>query len=86
MILVIFASFLVKWPCMPVDPSSIAGSMYYVYDSPMINDFNGLSEERKNERDEKVTEMHSLYKFGAMNDNLDRFIVDVDVSSQNDEA
>lgn len=29
MILVLLGSFLVKWPELPIDPSTIAGAMYY---------------------------------------------------------
>lgn len=36
MLLTLFLSFSVKWPYMPVDQSTIAGAMYYVYDLLLV--------------------------------------------------
>jgi len=36
MIIVVVGSFAVKWPYLPVDPSTMAGTMYYVYDSASV--------------------------------------------------
>ncbi|RWA13532.1 hypothetical protein EKO27_g1535 [Xylaria grammica] len=64
MALVIFMSFFVKWPYMPADPSTIAGAMYYVCDSPMLDNFEGLSMLKRRERDHMVTELSLHYEFG----------------------
>lgn len=62
--LVIAASFFVKWPHMPVDPSTVAGSMYYVCDSWMLYSFEGLSTLKKRDRDWRVSEMGLKYEYG----------------------
>lgn len=62
--LVLVASFFVKWPHMPVDPSTVAGSMYYVCDSWMLYSFEGLSTMGKKERDRKVIETGLRYEYG----------------------
>ncbi|KAH8887148.1 hypothetical protein GQ53DRAFT_827325 [Thozetella sp. PMI_491] len=38
MVLVIFASFFVRWPYLPVEPTTIAGSLYYLCDSELFAD------------------------------------------------
>jgi len=43
MLLVVLGSFLVKWPNMPADPSTIAGAMYYICDSGMLDSMEGVS-------------------------------------------
>jgi hypothetical protein len=63
MVLVIFISFFIKWPYMPVNPSTIAGAMYYLCDSPMLDKFEGLSTLKRKERDHKVKELTLLYEF-----------------------
>lgn len=57
MVLVIVVSFFVEWPHMPVDPSTIAGAMYYVCDSPILDKLEGLSTLNRKERDHKVKEL-----------------------------
>ncbi|KAK4191334.1 hypothetical protein QBC35DRAFT_375997 [Podospora australis] len=42
MIFVLAGSLVVKLPAMPVDPGTIAGSMYYICDSRMLEDVAGL--------------------------------------------
>ncbi|KAI0418768.1 hypothetical protein F5X98DRAFT_109463 [Xylaria grammica] len=64
MILIILSSFFVKWPDMPVNPSTIAGAMYYVSDISVVDKFEGLSTMDKKERDRTVTDMALLYEFG----------------------
>ncbi|KAI0598657.1 hypothetical protein F4775DRAFT_553791 [Biscogniauxia sp. FL1348] len=67
MILVVACSFLVRWPRrMPVDPSTIAGAMYYVCDSHMLESFSGMSVLEKKERDRRVNAMGLRYEFGEM--------------------
>jgi hypothetical protein len=62
--LVVAASFLVRWPHMPVDPSTVAGRMYYVCDSWMLYGFEGLSTLGKRERDSRIREMGLKYEYG----------------------
>ncbi|KAK3372663.1 hypothetical protein B0H63DRAFT_439963 [Podospora didyma] len=53
-------------PDMPVEPNSIAGCMYYVCDSGMLKDFEGLATIRAKERDRLVGIMGKRYVFGAV--------------------
>ncbi|KAK3938248.1 hypothetical protein QBC46DRAFT_265837 [Diplogelasinospora grovesii] len=62
--LVVVASFFISWPHMPVDPSTIAGAMYYVCDSWMLYNFEGLGVLDKKERDWKIKEMRLKFEFG----------------------
>ncbi|ORY56864.1 uncharacterized protein BCR38DRAFT_304169, partial [Pseudomassariella vexata] len=66
MVLVVIASFYVKWPHMPVNPSTIAGAVYYVCDSWMLERFEGVSILKRKERDERVEGMGLRYGFGDM--------------------
>lgn len=63
MVLILLASFFVKWPDMPVEPSTIAGALYYLCDTSVINRFEGLGTLDKKERDRTVTDMDLLYEF-----------------------
>ncbi|KUI69366.1 hypothetical protein VM1G_11646 [Cytospora mali] len=51
MILVLVASFFIDWPHMPVDPRTVAGAMYYVCDSWMLETMRGMSTLSKKDRD-----------------------------------
>ncbi|KAK3985152.1 hypothetical protein QBC44DRAFT_405464 [Cladorrhinum sp. PSN332] len=58
--LVVVGSFFVSWPHMPVDPSTIAGAMYYVCDSRLLlllGSVEGFSVLSREERDRKMREM-----------------------------
>ncbi|KAI0427601.1 hypothetical protein F5Y09DRAFT_333266 [Xylaria sp. FL1042] len=66
MTIVLLMSFFVKWPHMPADPRTIAGAMYYVCDSPMLHNFEGLSTLERKERDQRVTESTLQYKFSVV--------------------
>ncbi|KAI1088704.1 hypothetical protein F5B19DRAFT_470214 [Rostrohypoxylon terebratum] len=66
MVLVVVGSFFVPWPHMPVDPSTIAGAMYYVCDSWMLGRFEGLSMMKRQDRDWHVNEMNLRYEFGEI--------------------
>ncbi|KAI1374812.1 hypothetical protein F4677DRAFT_461244 [Hypoxylon crocopeplum] len=67
MMMVLIGSFFVSWPNMPVDPGTIAGSLYYL-DSTIIKNFEGPSTLEPKERDSKVREMDLLYTFGQLKD------------------
>lgn len=66
MLLVMAASFFIRWPPMPVDPRSIAGALWYVCQSRMLDDFAGLSEMSSREREKRVEEMGKRYYFGEL--------------------
>lgn len=51
MILVLIGSGFVKWPSLPVEPSTIAGCMYYVSKSDMLKDLEGASTMTQKERE-----------------------------------
>lgn len=38
-----YGTLFVKYPHMPIDPGSVAGKMYYLCDSDVLHDFQGLS-------------------------------------------
>ncbi|KAI1422615.1 hypothetical protein F5Y12DRAFT_799419 [Xylaria sp. FL1777] len=63
MVLILLSSLFLKWPDMPVEPSSIAGAMYYVCDTSVVEKFEGLSMLDKKERDRAVTDMTLMYEF-----------------------
>ncbi|KAK3368576.1 hypothetical protein B0H63DRAFT_78042 [Podospora didyma] len=51
MVLALIASMFVKWPSLPVDPRTIASTLYYVADSDMIvQNLKGLGDLGGNER------------------------------------
>lgn len=66
MILVILYSFFIRWPPMPVDPRSVAGALWYVCESRMLDDFAGVSEMSGKERDRRVREMGKRYYYGDL--------------------
>lgn len=64
MALVVIASLFVKWPYMPADPSTIAGSMYYVCDSWMLRDFEHFSVMDKcNKRANAIGQSYKMGEF-----------------------
>ncbi|EXF83860.1 hypothetical protein CFIO01_03883 [Colletotrichum fioriniae PJ7] len=66
MIVALGASLFIKWPEMPVDPRSIAGAMYYIDESRMLDDFEGLSQLSSMDRKKKVGELGRRYFYGAL--------------------
>jgi len=64
--LVVVGSFFIRWPHLPVDPSTIAGAMYYVCDSWMLESLEGLSMLDKEERDQRVAGLGLKFRFGDM--------------------
>ncbi|KAJ0357103.1 hypothetical protein COL154_010476 [Colletotrichum chrysophilum] len=60
------ASLFIKWPELPVDPRSIAGALYYVAESRMLEDFEGLSKLDSEEREKKVKELGRRYFYGGL--------------------
>ncbi|KAF7559438.1 hypothetical protein G7046_g4727 [Stylonectria norvegica] len=66
MVLTLIWSFFIRWPDMPVDPRSVAGTMYYVSESAMTEHFSGLARLDRKEREARVKEMGGRYYFGDM--------------------
>jgi len=79
MVIVLAGSFAVKWPSMPLDPSTAAGAMWYVCDSYMVvgggmdgsagiitggGGMSGLSRLNRKERDKRVMDLGMRYGFG----------------------
>ncbi|KAF4834957.1 hypothetical protein CGCTS75_v002884 [Colletotrichum tropicale] len=60
------ASLFIKWPELPVDPRSIAGALYYVAESRMLEDFEGLSKLDSEEREKKVKQLGRRYFYGGL--------------------
>jgi len=67
MILTLLGSLFIKWPHMPVDPRSVAGAMYYISESKMRGDFEGVSRLEGKERDNRVKTMNGRYYYGEVN-------------------
>lgn len=66
MVLVLLSSFFIRWPHTPLDPTTIAGAMYYVADSRMLDDFQGLSMVERKDRDQRIVDLGLRYRFGPM--------------------
>ncbi|RGP80206.1 hypothetical protein FLONG3_1740 [Fusarium longipes] len=66
MALTIIISFLIRWPDMPVDPRSIAGAMYYVSESNMVDHFSGMAAMDGDERKQRIKELGGTYVYGEL--------------------
>jgi hypothetical protein len=68
MMITLLASLFIKWPHMPVDPRSIAGAMYYISESKMKRDFEGVSTMDRKSRERRVRMMNGRYFYGEVNE------------------
>ncbi|KAF4461776.1 hypothetical protein FALBO_11432 [Fusarium albosuccineum] len=66
MALTIIISFVIRWPDMPVDPRSIAGAMYYVSESTMVDHFSGMVKLNNKKRKQRIKEMGGAYFYGEL--------------------
>lgn len=66
MALTIISSFVVRWPDMPVDPRSVAGAMYYVSESVMVDHFSGMASMDNKERERRIRELGGTYMYGEL--------------------
>ncbi|RMJ16127.1 hypothetical protein CDV36_004167 [Fusarium kuroshium] len=66
MALTIISSFVVPWPDMPVDPRSVAGAMYYVSESVMVDHFSGMASMDNKERERRIRELGGTYMYGEL--------------------
>ncbi len=71
---------------MPLDPTTIAGAMYYVADSWMLDNFHGLSTFKRKERDRSVTALALRYQLGQMMGISGKARVGVDVAKDRTSA
>lgn len=51
---------------MPIKPDTVIGCMYYLVESKMLKDFEGLGGLGRKERDRLVSDMGRLYTFGGV--------------------
>jgi hypothetical protein len=75
-LVLLYGSFGVKYPRMPVDPEGLAGQMYYLCDSEVVDELNASrmnwAEENggvlcvRKEVDKKEARKKTLYRFGEM--------------------
>jgi len=68
MLLTTGASLLIAWPHMPVDPSTVAGSLFYVADSGLVDRLEGLSLRDGRQRDDAIEGMKLRYEFAEGRD------------------
>ncbi|KAF4341083.1 hypothetical protein FBEOM_4953 [Fusarium beomiforme] len=66
MAITILLSFIIRWPDMPVDPRSIAGAMYYVSESNMVDHFSGMAAMDGEERKQRIQELGGTYLYGEL--------------------
>lgn len=86
MILVIFYSFFIQWPHMPVDPRTIAGAMFYVCDSGMLGTLEGISTRGKEERDTLLRSQRLRYEFVSVEGVSGKERMCVDICRETGEA
>ncbi|KAK4098615.1 hypothetical protein N658DRAFT_488328 [Parathielavia hyrcaniae] len=66
MLAALAASFFVRYPPMPVDPRCVAGLLWYVSQSRMLENFEGVSRLGCGERELRVKEMGMRYFYGPL--------------------
>lgn len=77
-LVVLGASFAVRYPPMPVDPRCVAGLMWYVTRSGMMADFGGVSRLDGKGREERVKGMGKRYFYGVLEGDGDGVRLGVD--------
>jgi len=65
-LLVLATSRLIKWPFMPVEPNTLAGCLYYVCDSEMLKDLDGVSAMNERDKEKFLRLRGQKYSFGKM--------------------
>lgn len=86
MILVLAWSFLTAWPHMPVDSRTVAGAMFYVCDSWMLETMQGMSRMGKGDRDLDVRYLRLRYAYGYVSGVSGKERMGVDVCDDTGEA
>ena len=80
MLAVVLGTFLVRWPGLPVDPSTVAGAMYYVADSKVVEMVEGYTQLNGKERNDVIKAMRGRFEFGEVWGVSGRRRVGVDVA------
>lgn len=80
MLAVVLGTFLVRWPGLPVDPSTVAGAMYYVADSKVVEMVEGYTQLNGKERNDVIKAMGGRFEFGEVWGVSGRRRVGVDVA------
>jgi len=78
MILVLVGFLLVKWPSIIPEPNTIAGCMYYVSDSKMLQDLEGVSLMGQKERSKWLRTKSRRYSLSTRVSSSGKFRVNVD--------
>lgn len=70
MVIVLVVMVYLGWKqprcCLPVKTDTMVGCMYYLAESEMLSDFEGMGVLGRKERDRLVSEMGRLYDLGAV--------------------
>ena len=66
MALVLVTSFFTTWPRMPVDPTTLAGVMYYLADSPLVHELKGMESMTTKVRDGRIEDLGFQYSYGEI--------------------
>jgi hypothetical protein len=66
MILTLAGSFFMRWPAMPVDPRTVAGALWYVCESRMLDDFDGMALLNARDRERRVKQLGKRYYYGGL--------------------
>lgn len=66
MVVAMLSSLLVKWPDLPVDPSSLAGALWYVSDAPWVRGLEGVAAMSANKRKNAVQGLGGRWTYGPI--------------------
>ncbi|KAF5019573.1 hypothetical protein F66182_8426 [Fusarium sp. NRRL 66182] len=67
-------SLLVKWPDLPVDPSNLAGALWYVADAPWLRSLEGVAAMSASKRRDAVRGLGGSWTYGPIHTPMgDRF-------------
>ncbi|KAF5674174.1 hypothetical protein FHETE_3007 [Fusarium heterosporum] len=66
MVIAMLCSLLVKWPDLPVDPRSLAGSLWYVADAPWVRGLEGVAAMSAKKRKDAVQGLGGSWTYGPI--------------------
>jgi CrcB protein len=66
MLVTLAISLFIRYPPMPLDPRCIGGLLYYVSQSQMVADFEGLSQLKGKDRAQRIKEKGKRYYYGIL--------------------
>ncbi|KAK0619144.1 hypothetical protein B0T14DRAFT_584488 [Immersiella caudata] len=64
-LVIVYGFFFIKNPPLPVDPASLAGRIYYLCDSQVADEFQGMAKIDREECEGRM-DMEKRYRFGKM--------------------